>query len=520
MVDVQEKEELQSQHEFNSYFATTSRVNVYQNMELFSDYTIDELHDIIRNPMENNEEARKLSEIVYNSNGIVTNTIDYMVALPTFDRIVVPYGDKETADKRRRKAEEVLDAIRDSEVGRDCLHNTFRDGMAFYYFETTKRPLNKSKVMSDYEVWSITEINEAVNACCISLSPDYTRIVGIKNSSYVLAFNLEYFDLHGAETTESKLRKYPKEIREAYRKYHNGNTGKNWYVLDNDKTIALKYRAKRSEPYGRPLALAALEDIFYADYFTDTKRTVLDEVNNRIYYQTFPEGDRKGLSSLSQKQQEQQHEAVKKGITEKNTRGGTSFFSVAAGTKINSLDTDIDLLDEKNETNLRNNVSTSIGFAGSLLSGAGNSSYSAQESNLRLVTAEIFNVIELFTNELNKVINANIFKGKKNCVKVFYLPITHANRKEFAERAKDLYLEGRGSLLIWAAAVGVRPDAFTSIMDYEVEMDYENKYPVHKTSFTQSANDDGGRPTNDNPTNPNTVVSKTNNTNSQPKPGK
>ena len=512
--------EQSKQYEVNAYHFRTSSNSGYLNMDLFDEWSMDELHDLIRDPMSNNEALRRLSEIVYNSNGIVTNTIDYMVALPTFDRVVVPYGDIDTADVRREQVKNALDSIRDVELGRDCLHNVFVDGVAFYYLETSKRPLSKTKQMSDWEVYSITDINSDYKASCISLSPDYTKIVGIKNSSYVLAFNLEYFDLHGTESAESKLRKYPKEIREAYRKYHEGKTGKNWYVLDNDRTIAVKFRAKKSEPWGRPLVLAALEDIFYADYFTDTKRTVLDEVNNRIYYQTFPEGDKKGMSALTQKQQEAQHNAVKQGITSKNNRGGTSFFSVAAGTKIDTLETNVDLLDEKNETNLRSNVSTSIGFAGSLLSGAGNSSYSAQESNLRLVTAEIFHVIELFTNELNKVLNADLFKNGKNCAKVCYLPITFANRSAFADEAKSLYLQGRGSLLIWAAAVGIRPEAFTSIMDYEVKMDFENKYPVHQTSFTQSASDStGGRPSVDDATNPNTVASKTNNTNSQPKPG-
>jgi hypothetical protein len=53
----------------------------------------------------------------------------------------------------------------------------------------------------------------------------------------------------------------------------------------------------------------------------------------------------------------------------------------------------------------------------------------------------------------------------------------------------------------------------------ELEADIENKYPVHKTSSTLSADDkQTGRPINDNPTNPNTIKSKTNNSNGSPKP--
>ena len=500
------------EYEFNSFISEATRGYLIGDFDLYSKWGKDELKRMISDPMANNQELRELSELVYNSNGIVTNTIDYMCALPTFDRVIVPYGKKDP-ELRREKATELLRAIRDRELGRDCLNRAFRDGVAFYYFETNERPLKKGKFMSDYDVWSVTEINESMKVSVITLPPNYTKIVGRKNSSYVLAFNLRYFDEGGGETAENKLRKYPKEIRDAYRKRKN-----DWVILDNNKTLTVKYRATINEPWGRPLVLAALQDIFFSDYFVDTKRGVLDEVNNRIFYQTFPEGERKGLSALSEKQQKDQHEAVKKGITQKNSRGGTSFFSVAAGTKIDALDTDIDLLDEKNESTLRSNISTSMGFAGSLLSGAGDSSYSAQESNLRLVTAQIFHVLELFSNELDKVINACLIRDKKNYVRVVYLPITHANREDFVKRAKELYLEGRGSLLVWAAAAGIEPDAFLSIMDYELAMDLENKYPVHQTSYTQSAKDNG-RPSIDNPTNANTIVSKTNNANSQPKPG-
>lgn len=34
--------------------------------------------------------------------------------------------------------------------------------------------------------------------------------------------------------------------------------------------------------------MAALSDVLYKDYFIDTKRNVLDWVNNRVLYEVFP----------------------------------------------------------------------------------------------------------------------------------------------------------------------------------------------------------------------------------------
>lgn len=515
--------EVENTHEFNSY----NSIYAFANYGIFgvdaSSFTPEMVRDLIQDPMRNNKKLRELSNIVYNANGIVANTIDKMVALPTLDRVVVSYGkSKPKRNTNKEKVQTALDTLRDKELVRDCLQNSFVDGIAFYYVEVRERNLQDRGRLSDREVETIVEINEEIMASAISLPADYTKVVGLKNSSPVLAFNLSYFDEKSTEGTsrEQMLRKFPREIRNGYASYsRNSSDRNNWLVLDNDHTICVKFRSKKSEPWGRPLALAALIDIYYDDYHTDTKRKVLDEVNNKVIYQTFPQGKETGTSALSTDQQRKQHDAVKDGVTTKNNRGGISFFSVAAGTKIDTIDTKVDLLDEKNDKKLKENISTSLGFAGSLLSGAGDSSFASLQENLRLVTAVIFKMVDEITTELNKVINACIVKEKAYPVRVFYLPITHANRKEFVGFAKELYLQGKGSLSLWAAAVGIQPDAFFSLLDWELEEDIENKYPVHQTSATLSKDDKKtGRPQVDDPTNENTVKSKTNNANAASKP--
>ena len=61
--------------------------------------------------------------------------------------------------------------------------------------------------------------------------------------------------------------------------------------------------------------------------------------------------------------------------------------------------------------------------------------------------------------------------------------------------AKDLYLQGKGSLSLWSAACGIEPSTFFAMLDEELENDYENKYPVHMTSYIASGkSEDVGRP--------------------------
>lgn len=512
-------------NEFHSYKNSQSYSMAVYGVDIYKAYTPETLMNLVRHPIEYNEQLRELSLLLYGTNGTFTHTVDYMVAMPTLDKVIVPHGKNKNKKKKNKELmDSTLRTIKHKEIIRDALFKGMVEGVAFYYFETSNRPIDNKKLLTDYEVESITEINEVnalgINAEIISLPVDYTRIIGIKNSSYVLAFNLDYFDLSTGESVERKLKKYPQEIRQAYEKRKNGTLqGGNWVKLDNTKTIVHKIRSKRNEKFGRPLVLAAINDILYNDYFIQTKRNVLDDINNKVIYQTFPEGKEKGKSALTERQQKDQHDKVKGAVMTKNNRGGVSFFSVAAGTKLNTIDpSNTDIFDDKYESNISDRIALGLGIAGSLLNGVGSGSYSAQMQNLELITGQVFQWIEQIQEELNKCISANIIKDSANWVEVKYLRITNVNKKDMVSNAKDLYLQGKGSLSLWAAACGIEPEVFFALLDEELENMVETKYPVHKTSYTLSKNDNSsGRPTSDNPSD-STVVSRNNNGNDLPAP--
>lgn len=513
-----------SKPEVTSEFCAINSAQAYSNyyfgLNIFDLYSQEQLSNLVKDPMANNQILREISIILYGTNGTYTNTVDYMCAMPTLDKVIVTHGKNKTKKKQNKELmESTLRTIKDKEIIRDALFKGMVEGVAFYYFETTSRPQSNKKMMTDYDVRSISEINEiGINASVISLPADYTEIVGIKNSSYVIAFNLDYFNNCG-ENVDNKLRKYPKEIRDAYHDRKNGGTGGNWVILDNSKTIVHKIRSKRDEKYGRPIVLAAITDILYGDYFTQTKRNVLDEINNRIIYQTFPEGKDKGTSALTKTQQEAQHNAVKGAVMNKNNRGGISFFSVASGTKIDAIDAqNTDIFDSKFENNLNDKIALGMGIAGSLLNGVGSGTYSAQINNLELVSAQIFQWIDQIVAELNKCISASIINDSKNWVECKYLPITYVNKKEMVGYMKDLWLQASGSMSAYIAACGISPDAYYALLDEELESGVYDKYTPHLTSYTMSSNDNkGGRPTTDNPTD-STIASQSNNGNDIPSP--
>lgn len=467
--------------------------------------------------MENNVEIRRLSREIYSTSGLYSNIVDYMTSLLTLDRIII----SKSEDIQKRKDDKLimetcLKKIKDKEFIRDMLFRAMLDGVAASYLETSKEIKDDRKFMSDFEVKSISEINSSkINVSVCNLPVDYIEIVGIKNGSYQIAFDLNYFYDCKGEKLENKLRRYPKEIRDAYYKRSKNMSLPNWFVLDNNRTIVLKIRSSREEKWGPPLVLQAIQDILYADYWTNTKRNVLSEINSRIFYMEFPQGKEPGTSALTQSQQKQQHEMVKSGILKRGNSGGTNFFSVASGTKINKLDVDTSLFKDECEKDLKNDICTDLGFAASLLPGT-SSSYSSQQNNLQLVISQVYSWVESISYELVKAINSLIIKDKKEQIDIYYLPCSIVNRKEFVNQMKELYTLGHGSLSAWIASTGINPDAYLSLMEMEKADKWDEKFKPHLTSFTATSNNKG-RPENPDLTNGNTDKSKSNNSNNTPK---
>lgn len=524
----------QQSYEFNTALPYGSSI---WNYSFDDSFDLKDIKQWVKHPMQYNEQLRRMAWWAYSSDGTVSNAIDYMVSMHTLDKVVVcktktDGGLPNNFKENREKITDILSLIKDKEFIRNDLFRKANDGISFNYFEVSGLTNNLlPKSMSDLDVSNIVEINQSdMNVAIIALPVDYCRIVGIKNSSYVMAFNLDYFKLWNSNETTliAKLKCFPKEIRMAWNRYKDDSTINNWAVLDNKKTIVTKIKSSINEIWGRPIVISAIDDIMYANYFIDTKRSVLDEVNSKLIYQTFPEGRDKGTSSLTTNQQKQQHDSVKTAVLNKTNRAGNTFVSVASGTKLESLDTsNMDIFDEKNEANIVDKISGDLGVASSALNGNAKGNFATQQGNLDLLSSDVFGQwICPVVNELNKCLNANIIKDKTCVMEVHYLPVTYSNRDKMVKYMSDLYAKGKGSLKAWIAASGFSVETYFALMEEELELDIENRYPCHKTSFTMSGKDandadidqSGGRPSNSNPTNENTIKSQAGDSNNQPKP--
>ena len=517
--------------------ATANSMTVIRNAlfgtDIFKRFDRQEVQWVIENPIRHYKLSAEISEYVYNKNGIVSGAIDYMCALPRLDKVITYNADEPNRNAKKNKTimRSVLKTIDDKHFIRDALHTEMIYGAYFYYFETKNTPGDHSKLMNDYDVNTIVELNEyGINASIITLPWKYCKIIGRKNGRNVVAMDLRYFDEIGNPKVKARqLRIFPQEISSAYYMMHkNKNGGNNWLVLDVNKTMCNKIKARDSEAWGRPLAISALDDILYKEDFVNTKRTVLDNINHQVFVHEYPEGERKGSCSLNRAGQEDQHRTVRDAVLNKDNQKGTSFVSVAAGTKLSQIKIDTaDIFDESNESNLNEDIAVDLGICASLLGAmSSGSNYSAQVNNLELVTTQVYAFIEDIQRDLNYVINKNILHSNaKSEVNVYYLPTSFVNSEKFFSQMMQLYTNCGGSLSFAVASTGVDPDIYLSVLKNETADGLYDFIKPHPTSYTMSAseeaadaNAESGRPELDDPTNEYTIKTRDSGGNNAPKP--
>ena len=517
--------------ETNSYMYNTKITCEWAR--LFSDscfqsqYTSDEIREYINHPAIYQKELRELGWWAYRVDGSVSSAIDYLRTMHTLDKTVVCKsrtldGKKPRSfNKNKQLMLNTLEVIKYKEKIRDALLKRCNDGIYFYYFETSAVNSITKKFLNDIDVERIYEINElGINASIISLPVDWCKIVGKKNNAFVVAFDLKYFLQFDERKRDMELLKFPKEIRDGFKKNEKHIGEKSWIVLDNNKTIVDKGKTPDNVPYGIPLAICALDDILYANYFVQTKRNVLDSVNSQIIYEVFPEGE-KGKCTLTSNQQKEQHGIIKEAIVNKKNKNGVAFFSLAAGTKMDSIKVDTDILDEKNENTIKNSVPRDLGISSASLNGEATGNYATASLNIEMVAGNVYSWIENFMNELNKCINANIIKDKRCKIACNILPVTYVNRDKFFNQMKALYSECNGSFMAVIAASGMDVESYLSLLDEEKELNFDEKYMPHASMHTQSSSDNkGGRPSisDSEVKNENTLASKGINGNANPKP--
>lgn len=90
-------------YEFNSFVSPMDISSLF-SCGIYDYFSKEEIDSILRDPIGNHDAAIRLSNFVYTKNGIVSNSVDYMTALPCLDRILISKNKRNTKTVQANKA--------------------------------------------------------------------------------------------------------------------------------------------------------------------------------------------------------------------------------------------------------------------------------------------------------------------------------------------------------------------------------------------------------------------------------
>jgi len=475
--------------------------NSFSLGRLDTDYiSMSDLKQYVKYPMIYNEILRTISEQAYNSNGLYSNILEYMIAIPTLSYITTMRNNTPEFKEKKKKFNLLLKLLNHDRSTRDILRSLFIDGTYIGILRNStanNKKIDTGAVIVD-SIDRIEGLSLDDNFMIQPLDLDYCKIIGFQNNASIAVFDMMYFDQFKYGGLVNEIKNYPKEFIKAYMSYKK-DASKRWFILDYRKTIALKSKAKESEPWGRPLGLSAFTDMKLSGDYDDSQYQLISELASSIYFLILPEGEKKGSCSLNKTQQDNVIDAFKNAV-KINTSGNVtkiSTLSLAPGTTIDRLSKDSSLIkDTLSDENMKK-ISTSLGFASSALNAesSGGSSYANLAVNLDLVSSQVFQLVNEIAREYTRVLNELLNIKPSNYIDVKYLPISWLNKDDMFEKAKELYTLIGGSRRYLVACAGLSVDDYFSCLDEEIDLGYEEKYPVHQSANTISSSDNkGGAP--------------------------
>ena len=432
----------------------------------------------------------KLSDYFYNSNGIYSSMIEKSVGIMTFDRVITQGKSPEA----KKFYISLLRKISEKFVGKDALRSCLKYGVYYGYLSYLEKNDNAdgTKILTDDENVQIVQFSDA---SVIPLNPKYMKILATDGKTYRVGIDI-------SQLTDMDIEGFPQEIymdikkaKDVYQAKLERNKKKNiktiskqYYILDDSKTIVIKLRSNASESCGRATFITAIVQLIHDNDLLLRKNEALGKAGKTLIYETYPEGQKgKGTSALTKSQMDAQHDEIVKALRGLNN-SEIGFCSLYPNTKLDSIDIS-STLSNFNSDDIIKRISTHSGFSTGLLNGMDVKNDKVIPLIYEILAAEFDDFSIQWEKELNKVCAASLKRTYKNILDlpyIAYLPTNRLNRSSYVEMYHRTFTDAGGSYQLYLASTGIPAEIQLDLMDEEISLDFRDKYPAHPMASTSS----------------------------------
>jgi hypothetical protein len=263
------------------------------------------------------------------------------------------------------------------------------------------------------------------------------------------------------------------------------------------KTGVVKNKSRQRERYGRPVGIAAFEDLLHKDLLKLAERAVVDKVIQTLLVVRLGEGGTDGYVP-STEQAGKVYNSIKAVLNEETKDSQNKLVGIPYWATIEALKVDLGIFENNKYEQIDQDILVSLGVSGILNAGQGNN-YSSGKINENIFYSKVFDILEQIADEVfNVQFNQIVPNSDINFKKTFTRTVTVDNDTKL--QVLQTLLDKGGSIKSVLDEVGVNFDDYIKQIKYEAEEVKTHDLLIpYQSTYTMSDGSDTGRPTGDNP---------------------
>ncbi len=466
------KDDLRFQELLKANFANLAKLirrdlneNKQVEYSFYKNFDRDKVQQWLAKPQQNEKQLRQVVRFLFIASSHFRRAVLYFATLPMFKYTVEMYGvtdfDALEVDIVKKKYIEVVNHLEvmnlEHELSKVSLICWLED--TFFGYEY--------RLKDSYFIQP--------------LDPNYCQISSIEDGVLNFQYDFSYFN-----TRKDELDKVDSEFQEKYDLYLSNRKKYKWQELDSNKTICIKIN--ENFDYSVPPLSGILESLYDIEDFKQLKKAKTELDNYLILAFAIPYLKDKNEANNFALSQDKSLEFYNLAISCLPDQVGAilSPFEKIDAIRVDRSEKAVDTVAEAERAFYNDAGISQLLFSSQDASGA------ALTKSVIVDEMLIFKFLKQCERWVNR-------KLKNFCKKIFYrthfLEITHMNKKEYIDSAKEAASLGVPVKMRYAIALGLSPSAILHNEFVEnMVFDIPNKWLPLYSSYTQSGDKKGGNP--------------------------
>lgn len=459
-----DKDDLKLQELLKSQFAALARLvkrdlndNKQVEYSFYKNFDRDKVQQWLAKPQRFEKELRQVVRFLFISSSHFRRAVLYFATLPMFKYTVEMYG---TTD------------FKDLDI--DIVRKKYIETVNYLEIMNLEHELSKVSLICWLEDTFFGYEYKTKDSYFIQpLDPDYCQISSIEDGVLNFQYDFSYFNRR-----EEELDRFAPEFNEKYELYKSNKKKYRWQELDSDKTICIKINDNFD--YSVPPLSGILESLYDIEDFKQLKKAKTELDNYLILALSIPYQKDKNTENQFALSIDKAIEFYELAIAQLPDQVGAllSPYEKVDAIRVDKSERTIDTVAEA-ERAFYNDAGIS-----QLL-------FSSQDATGAALTKSVVvdeMLVFKFLKQCERWVNRKLKNfNKRMLFKTHFLEITHMNKREYIESAKEAASLGVPIKMRYATALGLTPSAMLNNEFVEnVVFNIPEKWTPLKTSYTQS----------------------------------